>query len=258
MPTLREVQSAFARGLIARDTGLAAPFVVEDESIAAAERLGIYRNTFVGTLIQALRNTYPAIERLVGAPFFEGAATVFVGQHPPLGAYLNEYGGEFGDFLAGFAPAASLAYLPDVARLEWTLSSIANAPDAPVLEPAALGSLSEAEQGLVRFEPHPAVRLVRLAFDADVIRQTVIRHDEDSFKGFAPDPQPFWLLAQREGLEPVMRRMTDAEADTTRALFAGQTLAEILTPESMEAQVSVLADHLAHGRFAGFAVAGAA
>jgi hypothetical protein len=258
MPTLREVQTAFARGLIARDTGLASPFVAEDATIAAAERLGIYRNTFVGTLIQALRNTYPAVERLVGAEFFEGAATVFVGKYPPVGAYLNEYGGEFGDFLAGFAPAAALAYLPDVARLEWALSAIANAPDAPALDPAALGSLSEEGQGLVRFELHPAVRLVRLAFDADIIRQTVMRHEEDSFKGFVPDPQPFWLLAHRQGLEPVMRRMTEPDAATTRALFAGRMLAEILTPQSMEAQVAVLADHLAHGRFTGFKLARAA
>src|SRR5580698_1202034 len=88
MPTLREVQAAFAQGLLTRDYASAAPLVAEDAAIAPAERLGIYRNTFIGTLVQALRNTYPAVERLVGAEFFEGAATLFIGKHPPRGAYL--------------------------------------------------------------------------------------------------------------------------------------------------------------------------
>jgi hypothetical protein len=254
MPTLRDVQTAFARGLLTRDPSLAAPYVLDDAAIPPVERLGIYRNTFVGTLIQALRNTYPAVERLVGAEFFEGAATLFVGKHPPLSAYLNDYGAAFGDFLADFAPAASLPYLPDVARLEWVLSCVANAADAPALDPGALGGLSEAEQGLIRFEPHPAVRLIRLTHDADVIRQAVVSKEEDSFKGFTPDPKPFWLIAHRAGLEVVMRRLADADAAISEALFGGRPLAKILTPQGMETQIAVLADHLANGRFTSFEV----
>jgi len=253
MPTLREVQTAFAHGLLTRETAAAAPFLASGDAIPAVDRLGIYRNTFIGTLIQALRNTYPAVERLVGAEFFEGASTIFVGAHPPRGAYLNDYGGDYGDFLATFAPAASLPYLPDVARLEWAVNLCANAPDAPVLEPGALAEVSE--QGLLRFKAHPAVRLVRLAYDADVIRQAVISKNEQAFAGFTPDPTPFWMLVHRAGLNVMMRRMSDADAETSAALFAGRQLGEILTPEGMEAQVAVLAEHLAAGRFASFEAA---
>lgn len=252
MPTLREVQEAFVHGLLTRESSTAAAYVAEDEAIPAADRLGIYRNTFIGTLIQALRNTYPAVERLVGANFFEGAATIFIGAHPPRGAYLNEYGGEFGDFLAGFAPAAALTYLPDVARLEWAVSCCANAPDAPAVEPGALAQISEERQGLLRFRPHPAVRLLRVAYDADTIRQAVMRHDEQAFAGFVPDPTPFWMIVHRAGPDVMMRRLGDADAATTEALFAGRRLDEILTQEGMEAQVAILAEHLATGRFAGF------
>ena len=37
---------------------------------------------------------------------------------PPRTAWLDAYGTEFPEFLEHFEPAASLAYLPDVARLE--------------------------------------------------------------------------------------------------------------------------------------------
>ena len=107
MPTLREVQQAVAHSLLARDDSAAVNHIVDD-LVPAADRLRIYRNTFIGTLISALRLTFPVVERLVGQEFFEGSAAAFVERHPPRSAYLNEYGAAFGDFLAEFPPASSL------------------------------------------------------------------------------------------------------------------------------------------------------
>ncbi len=75
MPTLREVQAAFAQGLLTGEPGEVPSYLVNDNDITPGDRLGIYRNTFIGTLVAALRITYPAVERLVGENFFEGAAT---------------------------------------------------------------------------------------------------------------------------------------------------------------------------------------
>ncbi|HEY1719969.1 MAG TPA: DNA-binding domain-containing protein [Magnetospirillaceae bacterium] len=254
MPTLREVQAAFAQSLLTGEPSGTLPYLVDDHEIAPADRMGVYRNTFVGTLVAALRITYPAIERLVGEKFFEGAATRFVRDHVPHAAHLNTYGGDFGDFLAGFAPAASLPYLPDVARLEWAVSSAANAPDALPLDPAALGSLSEADQGRIKFQPHPSVRIVHLAYDADRIRKAVIDKNEAEMAGLAPDATPFWLIAHRKDLDVVMRRLTDDEARFSQALMAGGQLDQILAPDGMEAQIALLGEHLATGRFAGYSL----
>lgn len=254
MPTLREVQAAFAQGLLTGKPDQVLPFLAADTDIAPADRLDIYRNTFIGTLVGALRITYPAVERLVGEAFFEGAATHFARGHVPQAAHLNSYGGEFGEFLAGFAPAASLSYLPDVARLEWAVSCAANAPDAVPLDPAALGQLSETEQGRVRFRPHPSVQIVHLAYDADRIRKAVIDKNEAEMAGLSPDPAPFWLIAHRKDLDVVMRRLGDEEARLSQALMAGQPLDAILTPEGMKAQIALLGEHLATGRFSGYSV----
>ena len=48
--------------------------------ISPAARLDIYRNTFVGDADRALRLSFPAVQRLVGADFFEGAAQRFIAQ----------------------------------------------------------------------------------------------------------------------------------------------------------------------------------
>ncbi len=254
MPTLREVQASFAQGLLTGDPDAVLPFLADGGAIPPANRLNIYRNTYSGALVGALRITFPAVDRLVGETFFDGAAREFIKGHVPEVANLNAYGANFPEFLAGFAPAAALAYLPDVARLEWTVSLSANAPDAPPLEAAALAQVPEADQGRIRFTPHPSTRLVRLAYDADRIRQAVIERREGELAGLDPDPRPFWLIAHRHGTDVAFRRLSDADARFTAALLAGQPFEECLEPEHMEAQIALLGEHLATGRFAGYEV----
>ena len=60
--------------------------------------------------------------RLVGEEWFRAAAAVFVRGRLPRHPTLLHYGEGFADFLASFAPAAELPYLPGVARLDrfWT------------------------------------------------------------------------------------------------------------------------------------------
>jgi hypothetical protein len=124
-------QNAFAAALSDADAGSSAR-----ADIAALVRQPgflIYRNTAMKGCIDALQANYPAVLRLVGAEWFRACASVFVRSHPPAHASLVDYGGGFGEFLAGFAPAADLPYLPDVARLDrfWTEAHIAH--DEPPL-----------------------------------------------------------------------------------------------------------------------------
>src|SRR6516225_2350475 len=146
MPTLLDLQRAVYRGFVAGEDGPCAAHAVAD-GIAGAARLNVYRNTFVGNLTTALRLVYPAIHRLVGAPFFESAARVFVEAQPPRSAWLDEYGGGFPEFLADFAPAASLPYLPGVARLEWAVDMALHAIDAAPLDLSDLAGIALADHG---------------------------------------------------------------------------------------------------------------
>lgn len=73
MPSLHELQHDFRRSLVERDDDAAATHVLGD-GLAPEQRLAVYRNTFDGNLVNALRLSYPAVHRLVGAEFFEGAA----------------------------------------------------------------------------------------------------------------------------------------------------------------------------------------
>src|SRR2546426_3169702 len=113
MPALLDLQRAFAASMLHEEDD-AVCGAVADDGFAAAERLRIYRNTCRSTLIEALRMTYPAVERLVGRDFFDMAAAPRAGTHPPPSGYLNEDGGEVSGFLAPFGPASQPSSLSDL------------------------------------------------------------------------------------------------------------------------------------------------
>lgn len=252
MSTLREIQRAVARSIRSPDDSEALRHIADD-MIAPADRLGIYRNNAAITLVSALRITYPVVEKLVGAEFFEGAARVFIARHLPRTAYLNDYGSEFADFLGAFPAAAALSYLPDVARLEWAVSAALNAPDVAALDPAALVGLAASEHDRVRFVPHPSVRLLSLHYPVDVIWRAVLGGDDEALAAIALTVEPIWLVVHRGRAGIAMRRLTQEEARLTAMMCSGSALSEAMPERDSAVFVALLADHLAHGRFAGFA-----
>src|SRR6266480_4195228 len=131
MPTLLEMQKAMQASLLNRDNQAVSAMLAGHVS---ADRLDIYRNTFVHTLTKTLRLCFPVTERLVGEDFFEGAAQIFIEERPPRVAWLDLYGGEFPEFLSSFPPATSIAYLGDVAELEWAVNSALHAADIASLD----------------------------------------------------------------------------------------------------------------------------
>src|SRR3989441_12868298 len=104
MPALLDLQRAFAASMLHEEDDAVCGAVVDD-GFAAAERLRIYRNTCRSTLIEALRLTYPAVERLVGRDFFDMAAAPHPGPHPPQNGYLYRDRGGVSEVLAGVRAA---------------------------------------------------------------------------------------------------------------------------------------------------------
>lgn len=253
-PTLLEIQHAIRQSLLGGVDGDASAFVVND-GLTPEERLGIYRNTSAGVLVTALRLAYPAVQHVVGPEFFEGAARLFAAEAPPRSAWLDGYGADFPEFLAKLAQAASVPYLPDLARLEWAVNLVLHAADAEALEIARLATLSEAELEDLRFEPHPAAQLLRCGFPADAIWQAVLEHDDDAMTAIDLADGPLWLLVQRtkSGIDVV--RLREPEWRVAAALFAGQPLGAALAQATCGEPHILLAAHLARACYADCRVA---
>jgi hypothetical protein len=250
MPLLLELQRHFAAAIFREADDLAAH--VCDSGIAPADRIGIYRHTAFSALTGALKLTFPAVERLVGGEFFEHAAEAFIRAHPPLSGYPGEYGGAFSDFLATFAPAASLAYLPDVADFEWALNVAATAPDAAPVDPAALALVDPSDHGRLRFVPHPSLTLMRSDYPVDQIADVVLAGDEAAMAAIDLSAGALWLAVHRgpEGVEA--RRLAESDWALTNELCAGHTLADAFGSSPVPDLPALLADHLVRGRFSRF------
>ena len=153
--TLDEFQREFAAALLGEATSAAG------QALAAQPGFAVYRNTVLRGCIDALAANYPTVATLVGAEWFDDAAGRFARAHLPRDGSLAAYGQGFADFLEAFEPAAGLAYLGGVARLDraWTEAHLA--ADAPVLAAATLAALPPAQLLDAVLVPHPAARWVR-------------------------------------------------------------------------------------------------
>lgn len=131
-----------------------------------AKRFGVYRNNVLVSLIDALADSHPVVQTLVGEDFFRAMAREFVLRSPPRSPVLAWYGDGFADFIASFEPAIALPYLADVARLEWLRVEswhAADAPSPPIVELSALAGDS-ARLPAARFILHPSLRVLRSAW----------------------------------------------------------------------------------------------
>jgi hypothetical protein len=211
-PSLLELQARFARELVAEG--------------ACDERLAVYRRNLRANYRNALRATYPVVAALVGEVFFDAAVDAFVAADPPKAGDLNVYGGSFAGFLDAYAPAASLAYLPDVARLEWALDEAGRAVDLAPRPHAllqGLHALGAEAAARARFALHPACRLVRCAYPAFAIWRF---HQEPGRD--LPDVarRPEALLVRCEPERLAVERLADGEAAWLRTLASGAALEE--------------------------------
>ena len=250
MPTLLEVERMMKTLLTEPEQ--VTPDLVEPDGISPEDRLAIYRNTFVSGTTRALRLNFPAVHRLVGDEFFEGMAQILIAAHPPKSANLDDYGAALPEFLGGFEPAKSLAYLPAVARLEWMVSRVLHAPDVTALELGRLSALSSEDYGRLRFSPSPSAGLVYADCPADEIWRAVLESDDQAMAAIDPRVGPVWLLVRRQETGVDVARLEELEARFLLLLIDGMPLDGALLAAADINATAVLARFLTDGVFADF------
>lgn len=153
-----------------------------------AQRFAVYRNNVVVSLIDALADTYPVTQALVGADFFRAMAREFVLGNPPRSPVLAWYGAGFAEFIEEFAPAAGVAYLADVARLEMARVLSFHAADAVSVSLAEIQRHLESAETLpeLRINLHPSLRCLASRF-AVVSLWAAHQTDDFSISAVAPD-----------------------------------------------------------------------
>lgn len=163
-----ESQDAFADALL--HPGRPLPLgITTARGVADSSRFAVYSNNVYVGLTTALGQRFPITKRLVGSDFFAGMARAYAADHKPASPLIMHYGDDFPDFIAAFPPAATLAYLPDVARIEAAWTRAYHAADRLPLTVTAFAGMAPERLAEAALVPHPSARLIQSDFPAGAI-----------------------------------------------------------------------------------------
>ena len=214
------VSSQFATGLL--DADAATPTKLTSfHGINDPRRYAVYKNNVTVGLIRALEANFPAIRRLLGDEFFAAMARVFVSQNPPRSKLMFEYGAAFPRFLEAFEPAQPYPYLPDVARTETLWRESFHEADAGVLSGADLAAIPPEKLAELRFQVHPAARLMRSSWAIGSIY--IANRSEQAVGQIDPHTQETVLITRPE-FECSLRILSPAQSAFFSTLIEGATL----------------------------------
>lgn len=181
-PSLPELQKQFLAALY--DGRVAGPVAaIASNGLEPAARLRIYRNSCGAIHTGALRTTYPAVFALVGEDWFDQTMRGYLRAHPSRSGNLQRFGESFADYLETLPELDMLAYLPDVARLEWLRQECVLAGDAAqVSHTAFVDTLARAaDRSCITLHPsvqllashHPVLTIWRYAMQPSTERLTL-------------------------------------------------------------------------------------
>ena len=168
MAALLDMQEAFARWVsTGQATGVDS--LVDGGTICSTSRLAVYRNHFLISLGDALAATFPVVRRLLGDVCFQAAARRFIQASPPRSPCLSEYGDSFPAFLAQLPENRSIAYVADVARLEWALNISGQSEEAQPVSLERLAVLDPMDLAGAQLTLQPFVELIASDYPVDRI-----------------------------------------------------------------------------------------
>jgi hypothetical protein len=217
----------------------------------SAKRFAVYRNTVFSSLIEALQDGFPVVEKLVGEAFFREMARNFVAAHKPKSPVLVFYGAEFGDFIDHSEVAIDLPYLGAVARLEYARRKALHAADQAYLDRQKLLRLSPADLLRQRLCLQASVAVLQSPFPQFDIWY---RNAVDSSAAITAEAQNV-LISRRQDTVVVLP-LPVATAKLINLLQAGETIAQATTnvgaahPEAALDHALETALHAAHSLYA--------
>ncbi len=186
-------------------------------------RFAVYRNNVMVSLIDALADTCPVTQALVGEEFFRGMAGVFARCNPPRSPVMAHYGAGFAAFIEDFPAAAGLPYLADVARLEMLRVQAYHAADAATVPAEEIALLLADPERLpeARFTLHPSLRILDSRHAVVSLWAAHQGEDVDSALAAVDTALPESALLLRVGLDVEIYRIAAGTAVFVRHLQEG-------------------------------------
>src|SRR5471032_777550 len=136
---LPELQQQFQQRVLTR-RGLIGPELIGSAEPDFDARLGAYVEGYRSRLVEALGATYPALKATLGEQKFGQSMRDYIETTPSRHYSVRYYGAAVSDLMEGSGSDGSRV-LADLARWEWLLAEVFDAPDDDSLGVEALGAV---------------------------------------------------------------------------------------------------------------------
>jgi hypothetical protein len=185
------------------------------------EQVGVYHEGWFARLHGILKDDFPATAAATGEKPFAALARAYLAAHPPADPNITYVGDGFAAFLARRRGLRGRAFLADLARLEWAVTSIFDRADGPVLDVAALREAGAARIAGARFPRASTAELLVFRYPVNAYLDAVRRGESPRM----PRPARTAVLVSRSGAQVKRMELPREALAALRALYAGRTLA---------------------------------
>ncbi len=186
------------------------------------ERLAVYAGGYVTRLYEALAEVYEAVHHVLGDAAFADLSHAYAQRHPSHDYNLSFAGRELPAFLNTSTLTARLAFLPDLATLEWQICMAFHAAEHSPVDPSRLNSFSLETWARTRLIFQPSVSVIASPWPILDIWQARTQPREAINIELRDRPQR--VLIFRQALEVRCELLDEAQALVLGRLLAGDTL----------------------------------
>jgi hypothetical protein len=255
---LYELQNCFLQSIQSAADNQFLKYIRPNQVMSPARQLEIYRSSIIGRFQKALKAIYPICEQLVGSEFFMAMASEFIATTQSHSPDLNDYGSDFADFIAAFAPAQALPYLADTARLEWAWHQITGAPDQTSFDHQGLVACYEEQADRIIFTLPKRASLLASPYPVHQIWESNQKHFQGEQAITLVANQQYYFFIWRDGTDLRIDPLNEREWFLLNLFSQGIPLAVVC--ERTEHQfptvdvAALLSAWVVHGWIGGFMV----
>lgn len=221
-PDLCALQKSFATAITADGdwTG-----VLKLRDGGAPPLIHLYRQAYRIRLVEALRENYPILHRVLGDEEFERIAHAFIHAHPSRRPSIRWFGDQLAEFFVARPDLLPHPALADLVCMEWALSLAFDGADSPALQVEDLASLPQDAWPKLRFRVHPTLTLRPMSWAVEPL-WSLISSDPEA-EAQAPEPLNHHLIVWRRDETTQWRSASADEAELLEACRQGRPFADL-------------------------------
>jgi len=180
----------------------------------------VYSHGYTARVVEALEQEFASVRRILGAEAFAALIERYLAVFPPRAFDLGRVGDRLGRFLEFDRLSVELPFLPDLARLEHTISECFTAAEARVLSWADLQAKSADDVAALRMSLAPGVALLRSSWPLKDLWASRLEPNDEAVSIEVANRPSAVLVSRRDG-RVFVEVVTDAESAVLEAAGTG-------------------------------------